>query len=433
MKKINRNKLVFQKTIDKDKITLLNSGVILFFDFILIFILTFSVFQSTFVLAADDEEELLDKKEGYQEELEDLEKDAEKTQSEINAVGYEISKTQSVIFQTSQIIDKYEEEIKEKEEEIKTKEENIEFKRQIIAEYLRLFRRNSIEIGLITFDFEKDLGDYLRRIESFEDFQFKIGEALRVIEEEKNEVDKVKEEAEEKKEKKEEVLEIHEKQKKNLVYLENEKQAILSETNFSISEMKSKISKINNKLNAFLGGDFDMDDLIDAVKYADKKTGVRKEFIFAMLDKETDLGRFTGGCYYSHLKKHMKDADRDVFKDLMDDLGYDKDDKKLSCWPGYGYGGAMGVAQFMPTTWIGYNKEISSITGNNPANPWRLEDGVLGMALKLERAGADKKSKEHYAAKLYYCGGPSSPYWNNKCEAYADTVISWSKGYDDYF
>jgi hypothetical protein len=57
----------------------------------------------------------------------------------------------------------------------------------------------------------------------------------------------------------------------------------------------------------------------------------------------------------------------------------------------------------------------------------------MGMALKLKKAGADKKSKEHYAAKLYYCGGPSSPYWSTKCEAYADTVVSWSKGYDEYF
>jgi peptidoglycan hydrolase CwlO-like protein len=405
-------------------------GVVLFF---LSFLLIFFLFSGFNFVRAEDTDDLMEEKEEYEEELEELEEEAEKTEAEIQQVNQQINQTQSVIYQTTKVINTLEEEIESKEEKIEKKNKNIDFKRKVLQEYIRLFRRNVLELGLATFNFNEDIGQYLREIEKFEDFQSRIKDALEIIRKEKEDIENEKKEIEDKKNEKDEALKKQEQQKMNLVYQENQKKDILAETHLSISEVKSKINSLNSRLNAFLDEDFDLDDLIDAVEEAEDETGVRKEFIFAMLDKESDLGRFTGGCEYDEVKSHMKDADRDVFKELMDELGYDEDDVKLSCWPGYGYGGAMGIAQFMPTTWIGYKDEISKKTGNKPPNPWRLEDGVMGMAIKLARAGASSKSKEHYAAKLYYCGGPSSPYWDNKCEAYADTVISWSEGYDDYF
>ena len=103
---------------------------------------------------------------------------------------------------------------------------------------------------------------------------------------------------------------------------------------------------------------------------------------------------------------------------------------KVSCPLSYGIGGAMGVAQFMPTTWVGYKSKISSITGNSPADPWDLEDGIIGMALKLKAAGAGSKSGEYKAAAIYYCG---SRLERAVCKNYANSVVSWAKGYDDYF
>jgi peptidoglycan hydrolase CwlO-like protein len=428
MKKINKNKLKINLIVNK--ITSDGAGVVLFF---LSFLLILFLFSTTNFVQADDEDEIMDKKEEYEEELDDLEEEAEKTETEIQQVNQQIYQTQGVIQKTAQSIEELEDEIENKKDSIEKKKKNIAFKKKILEEYIRLYRRNILELGLATFNLNRDLGQYLRDTEKFEDFQSRIKDALEIIKEEKSAIENEKEEIEGKKEEKDEALESQEQQKRNLVYQENQKKDILAQTHLSIAEVKSKINSLNSRLNAFLDEDFNLGDLIDAVEEAEDETGVRKEFIFAMLDKESDLGRFTGGCEYNKVKSHMKDADRDVFKDLMDELGYDKDDVKLSCWPGYGYGGAMGIAQFMPTTWIGYKDEISKKTGNKPPNPWRLEDGVMGMAIKLARAGAASKSKEHYAAKLYYCGGPSSSYWDNKCEAYADTVKSWSEGYDDYF
>ena len=90
----------------------------------------------------------------------------------------------------------------------------------------------------------------------------------------------------------------------------------------------------------------------------------------------------------------------------------------------------MGIAQFMPTTWLGYKSQIASITGHNPPDPWNVVDGVVGMAIKLAAAGATSKSGELVASKRYYCGSPNSPYWNNKCNDYAKNVQRLATGYE---
>ncbi len=405
MKKIRKYNLI--KSV-LNKITLNDGGVILFFKFSLAFFIVFFTLQSVFVQASNDEEEIEEDIEDLLDEKEDLEKDVEKTETEIDAVNREIYSTQAVIKKTSQKIEEYEETIEGKEKHIKDKEGNIKFKQQILAEYLRLFRRNSLELGLITFDSKQDLGEYLREIESFEDFQDKIGEALAIIEQEKKEIVEEKEKLEKKKDEKEEALETQEKQKQHLVYQENQKKNVLARTKSSISEVNSKISKLKTELSSLLGEKYDTGDIKDAIKYANKKTGVSKGFLFGMLSMESGLGRYTGGCTYDKVKFGAKAAlkdgrlsqssyDRmkrrkDIFEDIVDELGYDEDKKLVSCNPaGYnGTGGAMGVAQFMSDTWSGWKSRIASATGNQPPDPWDLVDGVIAMALKLEEDGAAK-------------------------------------------
>ena len=126
----------------------------------------------------------------------------------------------------------------------------------------------------------------------------------------------------------------------------------------------------------------------------------------------------------------MGDTNLKYFKEICDDLGYDYKKMKVSCALSYGIGGAMGVAQFMPSTWMGYKDAIASSVGHSPANPWKLKDGIMGMALYLKNKGGDRKSGEHTAAAAYYCGSNLS---RDVCQNYANTVISWSKGYDEYF
>ena len=134
---------------------------------------------------------------------------------------------------------------------------------------------------------------------------------------------------------------------------------------------------------------------------------------------------------------------KSIFEEIVDELGYDEDKKKVSCNPSsyVGTGGAMGVAQFMSDTWRGYEDKIASVTGNNPPDPWDLFDGVMAMAIKLKNDGADKsgdvritnpcddKKKyvdwEDYAA-MKYLGWSCYALTN-----YAPAIQNLKDGYDD--
>jgi peptidoglycan hydrolase CwlO-like protein len=437
--KTNKNK--FQNHNLVNKITSDRVGVVLFF---LSFLLIFFLFSGANFVRADSEEEISEDLEELSEEKEELEKEAEKTETELQQVTNQIYQTQSVIQETAQTIEQLEDEIEKKEEDIEKKEKSIAFKKQILEEYIRLYRRNILELGLATFSLEKDLGKYLRETEKFEDFQSRIKDALDSIKKEKEAIENEKKEIEDKKSKKDEALEKHEQQKQNLVYQERQKQSILSNTKASIAEVDQKMSELKADLNRILGKSYDTGEIKDAIKFANKVTGVSKGFIFGVLSMESGGNPLAGKCTLKNAD--MTKTREDYFEKICDELDFDDDECEempVSCasksYPGSG--GAMGAAQFMSDTWWGKKDEIAEATGHNPPNPWNLLDGVVAMALYLEQHGANKSGDvritnpcdgkkvevdwEIYAS-MRYLGWTCWAYTN-----YAPGIQNLKDGYDD--
>lgn len=353
--------------------------------------------------------------------LEKTEKKLEKEQIELEKNQSNLSVTQGQINTTASLIDKTAAEIFRKEAELKNLEKRMELNKNILIAYAQEMYFSDQEASwALTFS-NKSFNDYLGNFDQMLSAKEKLLTVIGEIKEDKEDIEGTKQELAEKKEEHQELLMVKQSEK-NVIVVD------INETKLTIAQLQAKLSKLRSVLSSFLGGSYSMDDVIDTVKFAEKKTGVRKEFLFAMLDKETDLGRFTGGCTYN--KSKMGSTNEKIFKETCKELGYNYKKMKVSCPLSYGIGGAMGVAQFMPTTWVGYKNSISKYTGNIPADPWDLKDGIVGMALKLKAAGGANKSKEHYAASVYYCGSRLS---RAVCQNYANTVISWSKGYDDYF
>jgi hypothetical protein len=196
-------------------------------------------------------------------------------------------------------------------------------------------------------------------------------------------------------------------------------------------------------INTVSGKSYSLDEVLKAVKFASRETGVPKGFLIGVLKLETNLAKNTGGCTYAQVESGAQAAykkgklskkswntflaRKETFQGICDDLDLDYKKQKVSCNPsGYtGTGGAMGVAQFMPDTWNGYKSGVSSITGNKPPSPWDIYDGTVAMALKLKKTpGVTSGSKSAMkSAACSYLGTCYAPYING--------ILYWADNYKE--
>ncbi len=365
-----------------------------------------------------EKEEKLEKLKKKKEEIEKKkEKDLKvkwQISSEIGSIDNNISEIKSDLDKTSSQIERV-------QEEVENSEKIIAEKHDLMAQSIRKIDRMRLEGSLIALSEENGLNDYFFTVDTLEMLE---EELYGLIEEAKQN----KQKNEDKKKEFHQVMEIQadqkstlevEKNKKN--YLLNKKQADINEKDAKIANLQAKLNKLQSELSSLLGKSYNFSEIESAVKFASKKTGVRKDFLMGMLVVESDLGRFTGGCNYK--QSRMSKSRQKAFKKICKDLGYDYKKKKVSCPPrNYrGTGGAMGVQQFMSDTWLAYEKRIASLTGNHPPDPWSLTDGVMAMALKLAQDGGASKSGECRASKRYLGG---SHQW------YCDKVQYWAKHYE---
>jgi hypothetical protein len=95
----------------------------------------------------------------------------------------------------------------------------------------------------------------------------------------------------------------------------------------------------------------------------------------------------------------------------------------------YGWGGAMGPAQFIPSTWVnaGYGQKVTEITGK-VADPWDISDAFLANGLYLKALGAagSGANAEFNAAMKYYCGGNCTKY----DQFYGKSVVNIANQYE---
>ena len=181
----------------------------------------------------------------------------------------------------------------------------------------------------------------------------------------------------------------------------------------------------------------------EMAKEIEKITGVRPAFLLAILTQESNIGKNVGQCYLKDPKtgngivirtgkdvsKVMKPS-RDVppFLQIAKESGRDPYNTPVSCpMPSVGgYGGAMGPAQFIPSTWMLYRDRLKEITGRF-ADPWNIRDAFLASALYLADAGASKGTynSEWSAALIYFSGSV-----NKKYSFYGDSVMALVKAYE---
>lgn len=236
-------------------------------------------------------------------------------------------------------------------------------------------------------------------------------------------------------------------QKKQITNNKTEKQQLLAITTNQEIEYKKVLADRQAKAAAIRAALFPLRDaaaiqFADALAYAKEaqaKTGVRPAFILAVLTQESNLGKNVGQCYLSNATTgagvgknsgktfpNVMKPTRDVqpFLDLGLRLGYDPYKQVVSCpiAGAGGWGGAMGPAQFIPSTWHMYEDRIANTSGHSVPNPWSAEDAIIAMSLYFDDlgAGAGGYTAESRAAAKYYAGGA----WATAGRPYANSVMS---------
>ncbi len=217
-------------------------------------------------------------------------------------------------------------------------------------------------------------------------------------------------------------IETDKKTQKQLLALSKDNEKAYS----SLAAQKaSQAAKIRAALFPLAGGvKIPFGQALTYAQAASAKTGVRPAFLLAILTNESALGANVGQCYISNLSTgdginiktgsfspNVMKPTRDIqpFLEITKSLGFDPMKTVVSCQQASvgGWGGAMGPAQFIPSTWALFTDRLRGALGiADEPNPWNPAHAFMASALYLDDLGAGNGgyTAERNAACKYYSG-----------------------------
>jgi hypothetical protein len=427
-----------------------------FFSVILIFTFIFSGFISnyTYIFADQTLENAQADKARLESELKALEGEIAQKQQELTTQkGQSVSLSRDIAILTTQIkkskldiqsknliIKKLGGEIVQKNKTIETLTTKIETEKESLAQLIRKDRELDNK-SIISFILSKDTislayGD----IDTFASLKVAIKKSVDEINGTKKETESEKKDLEIKREKETDVKIELENTKKQVEMNEKEKQQLLSISKDKEKAYQKLLADKAKRRSEILAVLFNLRDASaipfgKALEYANeasKATGVKTAFILAIITHESNLGANQGSCYltnldtgrginsktnkiYAAVMKPIRDTI--PFVDITLTLGRDPYKTLVSCPGGESsYGGAMGPAQFIPSTWKGIKGRVATALGVSTADPWSPRDAFMASALFLSELGAigDSYSAQIRAACKYFgTGGSTCTYGRN--------------------
>lgn len=378
-------------------------------------------------------------------ELEKLEKeiaakqkelDGQKGQSvsisrDIAVLSAQIEKSKLDIKSKNLVIQKLGGEITTKNKKIEALSTKIEKEKESLAQLIRKERQIDNRPILAFILSQENLSEAYGDIDAFASIKKGIQESVDEIRGVKSMTEAERKELEAKKNQEIDTKAELENAKKKVELNEAEKQKLLSISKNKEAEYQKVLNEKAKRKNEILTALFNLRDtsaipFSKALEYANlasKKTGIRPAFLLAILTQESNLGANVGSCYVTNFEtgagvssksgktfSNVMKPTRDIkpFIEITSSVGRDPYKTLVSCPIGnYGYGGAMGPAQFIPSTWNLMKTRVATALGVKTADPWSPKDAFMASATYLTDLGAGSQTYtgEKTAACRYYGGG----------------------------
>ena len=351
------------------------------------------------------------------------------TNLQIKELSQQLSTTQNFIQKTSQKLNQLQEEMG-----------------QIIRVVQERTEKSPLEIlgqtGAIT--------AFFAEVEALEQLSGNLASLAGQTKDTKKELEGQYSDLETKQTEKKNLLSIQILQNQNLRNKTDEQNKILKETQGKeikyqtmLVDSQKKVREIKNRIYELLGvsTQITFGQAVEIAQLVAKETDVRPAFLLAVLTQESNLGKNLGTCNRlgdpdaKSWRAVMKpDRDQVPFLAITKELNVDPDITPVSCpmrdanGNKIGWGGAMGPAQFIPSTWVLYKDRVAAFTGKEHANPWDIRDAFIAAALLLKDNGATsgRNDAEWRAAMLYFSGSI-----NLKFRFYGDNVLALVKKYEE--
>lgn len=388
-------------------------------------------------------------KENLKKQIEELESEITETQTIANTVSKEIDvltnnikKQELEIRQLNLAVQKTKLDITDTESQIGVLTEDMERDRTTLAETIVLLDQYDQDSLVTLLLRHRRLSDFFNSVNQIENFQNQMIVTLERIKEEKADLEDRQVQLEQQNIEQSRLRSLEETQKRALDANKKQKQTVLTSTQQQITSKKKDLGALKSQLFYLEQTGVSIDDAVNFAQFAAERAGIRPQFLLALLEVETGRafqeGQFSVGsnlgtgnwnrdmyqCYIDLGKRASAERQKAAFFEITEQLNYDPDKMPVSRRPSYGCGGAMGPAQFLPSTWLLFESRVAASTGHNPPDPWKHEDAFTAAAFYLADAGATAKTApaERRAAKAYISGNPNCS--RSICNIYSNNIAS---------
>ncbi|MDE2021572.1 MAG: hypothetical protein KGI71_01455 [Patescibacteria group bacterium] len=385
-------------------------------------------------------------------------------QTQIDAFNAEIKKTQLQIQQINLTIVQLSGNIGVHNQTLSSLSAQLTAEKESLAQILRqtqvldAYSVVSVALG------SQDVSGFFSDLDAFTSIKSALGSSFSQIQQTSSSTEAEKEALQTRLSEQEQLRTVVQLAKQQLLSQEQDKQRLLAQTK-GVEANFQKLIASNQKTAAQIRSElFTLRDSAaipfgTALAYAqaaEKATGTRAAVTLGVLKQETNLGENLGtGTWRIDMAPNR---DQPVFAYITKTLGLDPDKMPVSKKPYYGWGGAMGPGQFIPSTWVCYGGFINANTGDcantagmswsqywqgpwqyvasrdrvrkltggtEPSNPWNAKDAIMATAMLMADNGASAgtRAAERLAALRYFAGSHA----NNPAYAfYGDGVMEFA-------